>query len=72
MKMDVMAVNAKKDDNLTGTLITQYEDFILKCASAAARSYISRSDDEWSIALAAFTESVSNFSPNKGSFLNYS
>jgi RNA polymerase sigma factor len=71
VEIDVMAVNAKNDDNLTSRLISQHENFILKCASAAARSYISRSDDEWPIALAAFAEAISNYSPNKGSFLNY-
>lgn len=71
MEIDVMAVNAKNDDNLTSALISQRENFILKCASAAARSYISRSDDEWPIALAAFTEAVNNYSADKGSFLNY-
>lgn len=70
--LDILAVNAKNDENLMNKLITQYENFILKCASAAARSYISKSDDEWSIALAAFTEAVRNYSSEKGSFLNFS
>jgi RNA polymerase sigma factor len=52
-------------------LITQYENFILRCASSAARSYISKSDDEWSIALSAFTEAINNYSVGKGSFLNF-
>jgi len=70
-EIDILAVNAKNDENSINVLISQYENFILKCASAAARSYISKSDDEWSIALAAFTEAVRSYSPNKGSFLNF-
>lgn len=70
-EIDTLAVNAKNDENLMNKLITKYENFILKCASAAARSYISKSDDEWSIALAAFTEAVRNYSSEKGSFLNF-
>ncbi len=70
-ELDILAVNAKDDENSMNKLITQYENFILKCASAAARSYISKSDDEWSIALAAFTEAVKSYSSEKGSFLNF-
>ena len=71
-EIDIMAVNAKDNENLMNMLISQYENFILKCASAAARKYISKSDDEWSVALAAFTEAVKNYSSEKGSFLNFS
>jgi len=70
-ELDILAVNAKDDENSMNKLITQHENFILKCASAAARSYISKSDDEWSIALAAFTEAVKSYSSDKGSFLNF-
>lgn len=70
-ELDLLAVNAKKDESSMNKLITKYENFILKCASAAARSYISKSDDEWSIALAAFTEAVRNYTQEKGSFLNF-
>lgn len=69
--IDVQAVNAKNDENSMNKLIIQYENFILKCASAAARRYISKSDDEWSIALAAFIEAVKSYSSEKGSFLNF-
>lgn len=71
-ELDILAMNAKNDENSMNKLITQYENFILKCASAAARNYISKSDDEWSIALAAFTEAVRSYSSEKGSFLNFS
>jgi len=69
--VNAMAVNAKNDENLMNNLIVQYENFILRCASSAARGYISKSDDEWSIALAAFIEAVKNYSSEKGSFLNF-
>ncbi|MGD9569251.1 MAG: sigma factor [Sedimentibacter sp.] len=70
-EIDIMAVNAKNDENSMNILITKYENFILKCASAAARGYISKSDDEWSVALAAFTEAVKSYSSEKGSFINF-
>ena len=49
----------------------KYENFILKCASSVARCYISKNDDEWSIALAAFLEAIKSYSIEKGSFLNF-
>lgn len=70
--IDVMAQKAKTDRETMNTLILQNEYFILKCASSAVRNYVSKSDDEWSVALGAFTEAVENYSMDKGSFLNFS
>ena len=64
-------MEAKDNVDSMNKLLTQYENFILKCASRAARSYISKSDDEWSIALSAFTEAIDKYSADKGSFLNF-
>ena len=69
--LDLLAVEAKNNSDSMNKLITQYENFILKCASSSARSYISKSDDEWSIALSAFTEAIKNYSADKGSFLSF-
>jgi len=69
--LDQMAIEAKDNADSMNKLITQYENFMLKCASSAARRYISKSDDEWSIALSAFTEAIENYSAGKGSFLNF-
>ena len=69
--LDLLAIDAKNNEDSMNKLITQYENFILRCASSAARSYISKSDDEWSIALSAFTEAIKNYSAGKGSFLNF-
>jgi RNA polymerase sigma factor len=71
-EINIIAVNAKNDEDLMNQLILQYENFILKCASAAARKYISKSDDECWIAMAAFKEAVRNYSTDKGSFFNFS
>ena len=69
--LDQMAIEAKDNADSMNKLITQYENFMLKCASSAARRYISKSDDEWSIALSAFNEAIENYSAGKGSFLNF-
>ena len=70
-ELDILAMKAKDDEDTINELITQYENFILRCTSAAARKYISKIDDEWSIALAAFTEAIRSYSSEKGSFLNF-
>jgi RNA polymerase sigma factor len=69
--LDLLAIDAKNNIDIMNKLIIQYENFILRCASSASRSYISKSDDEWSIALSAFTEAINNYSVGKGSFLNF-
>ncbi|MEL7649206.1 MAG: RNA polymerase sigma-I factor [Sedimentibacter sp.] len=70
-ELDELAISAKNNEESMSRLIKQYENFILKCASSAARIYVSKSDDEWSIALAAFMEAVKSYSSEKGSFLNF-
>ncbi len=47
------------------------EAFILKSASRASRHFVSKSDDEWSVALTAFSEAIEKYDPIKGSFLTF-
>jgi hypothetical protein len=70
-ELDLLAAEAKNNPDSMNELINRYENFILKCASSAARAYVSKSDDEWSIALSAFTEAIKNYSADKGSFLSF-
>lgn len=70
-EIDLMAVEAKTDERLMNELVSKYENFILKCASSVSRNYISKNDDEWSIALAAFLEAIKSYYMDKGSFLNF-
>ncbi len=70
-EIDEIAERAKTDEKMMDELIIKYENFILKCASSVARCYISKNDDEWSIALAAFLEAIKSYSIEKGSFLNF-
>lgn len=69
--LDLLVTDAKNNEDSLNKLVSQYENFILRCASSAAREYISKSDDEWSIALSAFSEAIKNYSAGKGSFLNF-
>lgn len=51
--------------------IRLHEAFILKSASKASRRFVTKSDDEWSIALLGFTEAIDKYNPERGSFLSY-
>ncbi|MDD4779365.1 MAG: RNA polymerase sigma-I factor [Tissierellia bacterium] len=70
-EIDIMAEKAKSDETIMNDLVLKYENFILKCAASVSRNYISKNDDEWSIALAAFLEAIRAYSMDKGSFLNF-
>ncbi len=59
---------AKADDLLFSDLAEEHKEWILRCASQAARRHITDSDDEWSVALMAFSEAVQSYEAGKGSF----
>ena len=63
-----LVLAAKTDEQCLNELITGSKQWILRCASQAARRYISDSDDEWSVALMAFHEAVQRYDGEKGSF----
>jgi RNA polymerase sigma factor len=70
-EIDSMALQAKNNPSLLDNLIRQQEYYILKCASKTCRRYITKSDDEWSIALMAFTQAIDDYNLDKGSFLSF-
>lgn len=43
----------------------------MQCASQSAKRYITKSDDEWSVALSAFCEAVRQYKDGKGSFKSF-
>lgn len=61
-------MKAKEDENALADLIEANRAFILRCAAETTHRYITDSDDEWSIALLAFSEAVRDFEGGKGSF----
>ncbi len=70
-ELDSLAIKAKEDPLILESLIKQHEFYILKCASKATHRYITKSDDEWSISLLAFSQAVDNYALEKGSFLSF-
>ena len=69
--MNRRAVLAAADDKEREQLITEQEQTILRTASKACRRFVTTSDDEWSIALCAFSKAIDVYSPEKGDFLPF-
>lgn len=64
----VLAIQ-KGDSVLQNELINQYKPFIAKTVSQVCKRYINEQDDEFSIGLMAFHESIEKYSTEKGSSL---
>lgn len=65
------AVLAATDNRIREELITEQEQIILRSACSATHRYITKSDDEWSIALCAFSKAIDVYSAEKGDFLPF-
>ncbi len=70
-ELDSTALEAKTNPSVMDQLIRKQESYILKCASKTCHRYVTKSDDEWSIALMAFTQAVESYDLEKGSFLSF-
>ena len=70
--MNERAITAKTDAEKREIFIRDNERTILKIASASCSKYITRSDDEWSVALLAFNKAIDTYSSDKGDFAPYS
>jgi len=66
-----MVVQVKDDEKALEDFIRSQEGFIIKAASRTSKHYITKSDDEWSIALSAFVEAVEKYELEKGSFMAF-
>ncbi len=70
-EIDQMAVESVKDEKKLSLFIKQNEFFILRTASKISKQYISKNDDEWSIALFAFSGAVKKYDYGRGSFFSF-
>lgn len=70
-ELDTLAASAKNNEAIQEKLIEQNEYYILKCASKVCRRYITKSDDEWSVSLFAFSQAIGSYNLDKGSFLKF-
>lgn len=69
--MDHQAVQAADDAHLMEKFISGNEPFIIQCAYSVVHRYLSKSDDEWSVAYWAFLKAVENYSIEKGHFSSF-
>jgi len=69
--LNQLALCAAADERKREQLIHEHEQTILRTAAAACRHYVSKSDDEWSVALGAFSKAVDVYSSEKGDFLPF-
>ena len=70
-EIDQIAIAVAHDDEKLSEFIKQYEFFIINTASKTAKHYISKSDDEWAIALTAFSDAVKKYEYERGSFISF-
>ena len=70
-QVNMLAIEAKRDEAKLETLIRQNTGFILGVAGKSTGRYVTKSDDEWSVALIAFHEAVRSYAPEKGDFLGF-
>ncbi len=68
---DRAALDAAGDEGKFAEFAGRQKPFIIKCASAVAGRYITESDDEYSLALIAFSDAVRGYDISRGSFLKY-
>ncbi|MEG2212986.1 MAG: sigma factor [Clostridiales bacterium] len=71
LELDARAAGIADNPDDREALIRQYKPFILKCASTCTNRYITDADDEWSIALQAFSEALDNYRTTEGHFLSF-
>lgn len=67
MDMDFIS-KIRSDIGLRNQFVADHESFILKVAGATAKSYITKSDDEWSAGLEGFMQAIDEYRPGAGSF----
>ncbi len=65
------AITSARDERKREELIRSYEQTILRTASSVCHRYVSKSDDEWSLALCAFSKAIDIYEADKGDFLPF-
>jgi len=69
--IDENVLQAQKDPQYLDEFIREYEVFILHTAHKSAGMYITKRDDQWSVALSAFHEAIRSYDFDKGAFLPF-
>ena len=67
-ELEQQVLAAKTDERAFNERVESHKSWILRVASEVTHRYVTDSDDEWSIALMAFSEAVQSYEADKGSF----
>ena len=67
-ELEQQVLAAKTDEEIFNELVESHKAWMLRVASETTHRYVTDSDDEWSIALMAFSETVQSYEEGKGSF----
>ena len=67
-ELEQKVLAAKADEQIFNELVESHKGWMLRIAHETTHRYITDSDDEWSIALMAFSEAVKSYEADKGSF----
>lgn len=67
-ELEQRVLAAKTEESVFNELVEENKAWILRIAAETTHRYITDSDDEWSIALMAFSEAVQSYEEGKGSF----
>ena len=67
-EIEQQVLAAKTDERIFNELVESHKSWMLRVASETTHRYVTDSDDEWSIALLAFSEAVQSYEEDKGSF----
>ncbi|MHB1150833.1 MAG: hypothetical protein ACYCWE_11115 [Eubacteriales bacterium] len=70
-EIDETALIAANDERLFEKFIKNQKPFIINCIARVSHKYVTVSDDEWSIALMAFSDAVKTYKPGDAGFLYY-
>lgn len=70
-ELDNKAKRAAKDSELLEAFIVESEPFIIKSASKVSKRFITKQEDEYSVALIAFSEAVQKYDDQRGSFYSF-
>lgn len=71
MKEILSLEKIRNNSGLRDDFIARYSNFILSSASKVSGKFISKSADEFSIALIAFDEAINKYEENKGDFFAF-
>ncbi|MFA0815475.1 MAG: sigma factor [Anaerofustis sp.] len=62
-------LNAAKDNNeMMHQLLAKHELWLLRCTSNVTHRYVTKNDDEYSVALTAFMQAIREYDADKGNF----